>query len=208
MTDNRQHSTPPRQRRVIASAAAKLIAESGISDYEKAKRKAALSLGLTERGWLPENSEVDTELRSYQQLFQSEEQTERICYLRRIAVYIMTIMQEFHPYLTGSVLDGSACRHAEIDIQLFTDSAKDVEIFLLNKQIDYQHENPRTDRAEAVFAIRNGEVRANLIVYPSNFERISFKTRNGQTRPRAKVEAVIALLKANESNAVDSAQIP
>ena len=38
-------------------------------------------------------------------------------------------MQKFNPYLTGSVLDGTAGRYAEIDIQLFTDSAKDVEIF-------------------------------------------------------------------------------
>ena len=106
----------------------------------------------------------------------------------------MVILQQFNPYLTGSVLDGSATRYAEIDIQLFTDSAKDVEIFLLNRQIAFTHSTPRTDRAEAVLSIDGEEATANLIVYPSKLERTQFKNRNGRTRPRAKIEAVNRLL--------------
>ena len=79
---------------------------------------------------------------------------------------MMVIVQRFNPYLTGSVLDGTAVRYADIDIQLFTDSAKEVEIFLLNQHIDYEHSTPRSDRAEAVLSIQSGESVVNLIVYP------------------------------------------
>ena len=194
MAQNSDRPELPRQRRLIANAAAKLIAEGGLADYERAKRKAAHNLGFSENTGLPENAEVEEELRTHQRLFQSEEQARIVQYLRRKAVDIMGILRQFTLYLTGSVLDGSAGRYAEIDIQLFTDSVKDVEIFLLNRQIDYQYDTPRTERAEAVFVISDGEVTANLVVYPSKYERISFKTREGRTRPRARVETVAALL--------------
>ncbi len=198
MVQDSDHPEPPRQRRLIANAAAKLIAENGLSDYEKAKRKAAHNLGFSENTWLPENAEIDEELRTHHRLFQSEEHAKTIQYLRRKALDIMGILQQFSPYLTGSVLDGSAGRYTEIDIQLFTDSAKDVEIFLLNRQMNYRHDTPRTERAEAVFVIDDKDVTTNLIVYPLKFERISFKTRDGRTRPRAREETVAALLEIED----------
>lgn len=194
-----EHPGSTQQRARIASAAARLIAENGISDYEQAKRKAAHSLGLPENTQLPENTEIEAELRIYHRLFQGEEQTTRIYYLRQKACEIMSIMQRFNPYLTGSVLDGSAGRYAEIDIQLFTDSAKDVEIFLLNQRIDYEHSVPRTDRAEAVLTIHSEEAVANLIAYPAKLERVSFKSRDGRIRQRVRLDAVIKLLDAARS---------
>lgn len=191
------HSNNPQQRALIASTAARLIAESGISDYSQAKRKAVHSLGLPENTQLPENSEVEAELRIYQRLFQDDEQNARITQLRQKASEIMAIMQRFNPYLTGSVLDGTASRFAEIDIQLFTDSAKDVEIFLLNQHIDYEHSTPRSERAEAVLTIHDEDAVANLIVYPPHDERVTFKTRDGRIRPRARLEAVNKLLAKN-----------
>jgi len=193
------HPNNTQQRALIASAAARLIAEDGIADYTLAKRKAANSLGLTEGIQLPENAEVEAELRIYQRLFQDEEQTARIDHLRRIASEIMLIMQRFNPYLTGSVLDGSAGRYAEIDIQLFTDSAKDVEIFLLNQKMDYEHSVPRSDRAEAVLTIHSEDAIANLIVYPTDEERVTFRTRDGRVRQRARLDAVNKLLPASHN---------
>ncbi len=52
------------------------------------------------------------------------------------------LLAVFHPYLTGSVLDGTAGRFSMIDILLYPDSDKDVEIFLLNQGIAYEHMRP------------------------------------------------------------------
>jgi hypothetical protein len=145
---------------------------------------------------LPENAEVESELRLYQRLFQDGEQGERIDNLRQKARKIMGIVQRFNPYLTGSVLDGSAGRYAEIDIQLFTDSAKDVEIFMLNQRIEFTHSVPRSERAEAVLTLDDGDTVTNLIIYPAHEERIVFKTRDGRVRQHARLDAVIKLIDA------------
>ena len=196
MTRPTDHRNTAQRRTQIANAAARLIAEHGLADYAQAKRKAARSLGLPDSTPLPENAEVDSELRSYQRLFQNDEQSERIAHLRRKAVEMMAIVERFNAHLTGPVLDGSAGRYAEIDIQLFTDSAKDVEIFLLNQHLDFAHSVPRTDRAEAVLTIDDDDAVINLIVYPAHQERVSFKTRDGRIRPHARRDAVLKLIDA------------
>lgn len=192
----RRHDTSnaTQQKTLIASTAARLIAESGISDYSLAKRKALHALGLPEGTHLPENAEVEAELRTYQRLFHGEEHADRIDQLRRKARVIMELVHKFNPYLTGSVLDGTAGRYAEIDIQLFTDSAKDVEIFLLNQRIDFEHSAPRSDRAEAVLTLNDNVAAINLIVYPRFEERIVFKTRDGRVRQRVRLDALRELL--------------
>ncbi len=183
-----------RTRASICDAAARLIAEEGISDYSQAKRKALRQLGLPDSTPLPSNAELEAALREWQSVFQDEEQIERIEHLRRKAAELMEILQEFRPYLTGSVLDGTAGRYAEIDLQLFADSAKEVEIFLLNRGIPYEHATPRNDRAEAVLVVESDDAVANLVVYPTLDERISPKGRDGRPRERARLAAVQSLL--------------
>lgn len=186
-----------RTRASICDTAARLIAEEGISDYSQAKRKALRQLGLPESTPLPSNAEVEAALREWQAVFQDEEQIERVAHLRRKAAELMEILQEFRPYLTGSVLDGTAGRYAEIDLQLFADSAKEIEIFLLNRGVPYSHATPRNDRAEAVLVVESEDAVANLVVYPTLDERISPKGRDGRPRARARLTAVKALLATN-----------
>jgi len=200
MTRPENHPNNAQQRLLIASTAARLIAESGISDFAAAKRKAVHTLGLPENTRLPENAEVEAELRVFQRLFQDDEHALRIDHLRQKAVEIMTLTQRFNPYLTGSVLEGTAGRYAEIDIQLFTDSAKDVEIFFLNQRIDYEHSTPRSDRAEAVLTLQSDDDVTNLIIYPPKEERVAFKTRDGRIRQRMRLDALKKLLATRAEN--------
>lgn len=179
-----------RTRSSICSTAARLIAEEGMTDYTQAKRKAIRHLGLPDSTPLPTNTELDDALREWQAVFQDDEQRERIDHLRRKAIELMAIFDEFRPYLTGSVLEGTAGRFAEIDLQLFADSAKEVEIFLLNKGIPYTHATPRNDRAEAVLVVDAEDAIANLVIYPTLDERISPKNRDGSPRERARIGAV------------------
>ena len=183
-----------RTRAEICTTAARLIAEDGMRDYTLAKRKALRHLGLPETTPLPTNAEIDAALRTWQNIFQDDEQIERIRQLRRKAIELMDILQEYRPYLTGSVLDGTAGRYAEIDLQLFADSAKEVEIFLLNQGIPYSHATPRNDRAEAVLVVESDDAIANLVIYPPLDERILPKSRDGRPRERARADAVRKLV--------------
>lgn len=186
------HSTTLRAE--VAHAAARLMAEDGINDYGQAKRKALKQLGLPATHPLPPNVEVEEALRAYQSLYQEEEQATWLRQRREMAVVLMRLLAPFNPYLTGSVLDGTAGRHSSIDLLLFADSAKDVEIFLLNEGISFEHGVRRNERAEAVFVVEDDLCVANLIVFPLQEERVVAKTHDGRTRERARLEAVEALL--------------
>lgn len=178
----------------IASAAARLMAEDGIGDYGQAKRKAAKGLGATNSEALPSNEEVEAELRAYQALFQDGEQTERLRELRQAALEAMEFLQDFRPYLTGAVLDGTAGRYAEIEIELFADSAKDVEIFLLSSNISYEPADNRQqgpDAPEARLRMEWDDATILLSIYPFQAER---RQRREPRQGRAKASAVAALL--------------
>jgi hypothetical protein len=187
-------------KRSIASAAARLIAEEGLSDFGLAQRKALRVLGLPENTPLPAHSMIDAELRLYQRLFQGDTHTERLAVQREKARELLIHLEKFNPYLTGAVLDGSAGPSAGIDIQLFTDSAKHVEIFLLNARIDFRHSAPRTNRAEAVLSFVSDGIDVNLIVYHSHLERSVFRTRDGRIRQRVKLGGLEKIIRVEEEN--------
>ncbi len=193
----------PRQkgmRAAIAAAAARIMAESGIDNFALAKRKAARQLGATEKQALPGNEEIETELRVYLDLYQADEHPDRIRELRRIALSMMRELEEFSPYLTGPVLKGIAGPYADIELQLFPDSGKDVEIFLLNRNISFSSTEARRysgDRARAVAILELDweEAPVRLSVFDSRDERIALKTTQvGRVMDRAGIPEVSALV--------------
>ena len=126
-------------QRQIDVAAALLIAEEGAS-YETAKRNAARTILGNARinsEILPNNEAIENELRRYNRLFLSKKQPARLQHLRLLALQLLKKLQPFCPYITGAVLNGTAGEYSSIHIQLFTDNAKDVELFLLNENIRF-----------------------------------------------------------------------
>ncbi len=141
----------------IAAAAARLMAEDGIEDFALAKRKAARQLGASDGAALPDNEEVEAQLHAYQDLYHGEEQKARIESLRSRALEVMRNLERFRPYLVGSVLHGTAGRYGEIEIQLFVEDSKAVELFLLNRGVAYDVSDLRShvgDRLRAVPVLR------------------------------------------------------
>ena len=189
----RQRSST-RARAAVASAAARLMAEEGISDYDQAKRKAVRQLGLPENTEFPDNADVDVELHAYRRLYQDDEHVKMIAAMRHTALELLQLLDQFHPYLTGSVLEGNAGEYSNIDILLFADSAKEVEIFLLNRGISVGHAETRNERVEAVLVMQTDTVDANLIILPPQLERVSLKYRDGRQRDRIRAPALRALI--------------
>ena len=191
-------------RREIACTAARMMAEEGIDSYGQAKRKAARALGALDAEALPTNDEIEQELRAYQALYQAEEQPARLRELRQAALEAMQLLAEFRPCLIGPVLDGTAGRYAEIDLELFADCGKDVEIFLLAHGIPYRVVAPRRQRPEAPETIlqmeRGDGVAINLAIHPLIAERHSRRNpHTGRQSGRARAEVVAALLAASGS---------
>lgn len=180
-------------RREIAALAARMMAEDGISDFGFAKRKAARQLGARDTDALPNNAEIEAELRAWQALYQDDEQAERLFEMRSAAVGVMRLLADFRPYLTGGALDGTAGRYSELEIELYPESAKEVEIFFLNQNLAYEHREPRRpapNAPEAILAFDWDEVPVRLSIYDAGAER---NGRRGQERARlTQVEALLA----------------
>src|SRR5579864_110218 len=135
----KSHFNPQRVREEIAIAAARMIAEDGL-DYATAKRKAARQVVGESRvagEWLPDNDQIEEEIREYQSLFQGDSQPHVLRRLREVALDWMQRLAPFNPYLTGAVLGGTAGEHSDVHLQAFCDNPRKVAIYLLNANIPY-----------------------------------------------------------------------
>ena len=138
-------------RTELAATAARLIAEEGC-DYRQAKRRAlqeVVGSGADGRGVLPDNAEIEYELRRHLSLFAADTHPALLAGLRRTAAFVMEQLDAFRPYLVGAVLNGTATEHSDIELHLFTDSAKDVEVALMDAGIDFEAEAGDANRRPA-----------------------------------------------------------
>lgn len=190
----------------IAATAARMIAQDG-ADYATAKAKAARQVLGVDRpapNYLPDNFQVEDEVRRYQALFQGPALAARLLRKRRAALEAMEHLAEFNPYLTGSVLSGTAGEHDDIHLQLFADSAKEVEIWLLNRNVDLDiSETPhfkggRHDPVETVsFQWQKETVHAEL--YDLNDLRGALKPRADGRLQRVDMAGLRALMTTDET---------
>lgn len=187
-------------RRLIAQHAARMMAEEGLSDYARAKRKAARQLGSEDDRCLPSNAEVEQELRLHNEIFHSAAQPQLLHQLRSEALDVMRLLERFNPHLSGSVLDGTAGRYAETEIHLFVDSLKDVELFLLKHNILYQmDEKPYRIGSEKrrlpVFVLEGPHGVIRLLVFATDDLRVLPKApSHGNIPARAGAASVAALI--------------
>lgn len=161
-------------REQLAHQAARLMAEGGITDHALAKRKAARQLGASDTQHLPSNDEVDAALHSYRALYQHGNHPVILRQLREEALAAMHPLKSFHPYLTGSVLSGTAGIHSDINLMLFSDDAKAVLLFLLKHNLEFEDGEWKVrigGREETVPSYTlTGEsgVQTHIIVMPEN----------------------------------------
>lgn len=174
-------------RRRIAHAAARILAEDGSLDYGSAKRKAARQLGAPDSNNLPDNQQVEEALRSYQAIYQADETRAHLAFLRQVAVEYMERLAAFDPHLTGPVLNGTAGKHARIDLQLFTDQHKDVEFLLMSLPSPYHAGDFRAadapKRIYPRFVIDDPRASIDLVVYPAA-ELRNMKRQQADGSPR------------------------
>jgi len=191
-------------RAEIAIAAARMIAEDGV-DYGTAKRKAAKQIvgnNKVRGDVLPDNAMLEDEVRLYNELFFGDTQPARLLHLRNLAVRIMAELMPFQPHLTGAVLNGTAGEHSDIRLQLFSESPKDVEIYLLNKRIDFEvsessHFKGRSEPVETLSFIWQQEG-VHLALYETDDLRGAVKKSASGRQERADIEFVRALILESE----------
>ncbi len=189
-------------REQLAHQAAKLMAESGITDHAYAKRKAAKQLGASDTQHLPSNEEIDIALHSFRSLYQHASHPENLRQLREQALTTMRLFDEFHPYLTGSVLSGTAGEYSDINLVLFSDDEKAVLLFLLKHKIDFADGEwkarlgGRDETVPSYTLTDESGAQTHLVLLPENARY------NGSRKPgtHADIAAVEALIETGLRN--------
>jgi hypothetical protein len=190
---------PNMMRSLIAARAARLMAEDGIADFSLAKRKAARQLGAPSTQALPNNDEVEAELRAYRGLYQQREHAEVLLALRQKALEAMRFFQKFEPYLTGAVLTGSAGEFSTVNVELYAANEKEFELFLLERRIKFeivQESGARAGRGrpDCVLQIDWNGVPFELALYEPDAIRGALRSAGGAGTERANLAAVERLL--------------
>ena len=185
-------------REQLAHQAAKLMAEDGITDHAHAKRKAARQLGAADTQHMPSNQEIDEALHSYRVLYQHDSHPGILHQLREEALTTMRLLVEFHPYLIGSVLSGTAGELSDINLMLFSDDAKAMLLFLLQHKIDFDdgdwkvRVNGHEEIVPSYTLTSESGTQTHIIVLPENARHSG--SRHPETH--ADITAVEALLAA------------
>ncbi|MEY5029102.1 MAG: hypothetical protein RLZ63_1417 [Pseudomonadota bacterium] len=189
----------------IAAVAARLVVEDGLR-FGPAKTHALRQLGLPGRTALPSNDELEDAVREHLELFHADRHAEHLRQLRQLALRWMQRLQAFDPYLTGAVWLGYASQLSDVDLDLYVDDTKSVEIELINQGVAYDAGQMDVGRREPVSVLhvmdRVQGWTHGVSVYMRVHDRGAMRGAllpDGKGRtPRGNAMAVQALLDAQE----------
>ena len=162
------------------------------------------ALGLPPRTPLPNNEQVEAQVREHIELFCADSQPQELLALRKHALVWMTRLTEFRPYLGGAVWHGTATRLSDIYLQLFCDDAKSCEIELINKGVAFEARSVNGLHGEPVEALSihsfcdelGEEIGVHLLVNDFDDVRGALKQDAQGRSPRGDFEAVKRLIEA------------
>jgi len=128
--------------------------------------------------------------------------------MREVALDWMQRLAMFNPYLTGAVLNGTAGEHSDIHLQCFCDNPKEVAIYLLNANVQYDVSETRHFAGRGyveTLSFLNRPTRAeepvgiHIALYDANDLRGAVRADGRGKLARANTAAVRALLEGPET---------
>ena len=134
----RRNNGTERARQVVAQEAARIIVNHGVRDFRVAKQKAAERLGVSARGSLPGNAEIEAAVAEHLQIFGGDAHEDRLRLMRVAALSAMELLAAFTPRLVGPVLTGTADDNSAVNLHLFADSPELVAMELEAMGVTYR----------------------------------------------------------------------
>lgn len=193
-----------RARRVVAQEAARIIVEQGVQDYRLAKNKAAERLGMSDRGSLPRNGEIEEAVAEHLLIFRPESHSDLLQSMRCAALSAMQMLADFSPRLVGPVLAGTAGEHSAINLHVFSDSAEQIAFHLHDGGIAYKpferRYKSRRGRTEtyAAFSFMHGNAAIEATVFPfDGIRQAPISPVDGKPMRRADVGKVQKMLETS-----------
>ena len=190
-----------RARQMLAQEAARIIVDQGIQDFRTAKTKAAERLGMSDRGSLPGNSEIERAVSEHLRIFGRESHSDLLRTLREAAISAMERLSIFTPRLVGPVLNGTAAANSPINLHVFADDSETVAMTLQAQNISYRsferRLKSRRNQSQTFAAFRFDHANAHIeaTVFPVNgMRQAPISPVDGRPMRRADRNAVIGLL--------------
>ncbi|MGD8206719.1 MAG: hypothetical protein PVH47_01445 [Thiohalocapsa sp.] len=146
-------------------------------EIARARRKAAVRLGIDDKRCWPDNETIQQALIQQQRLFHAEEQTRVLNDLRRQALAAMRELAAFEPRLVGPAAEGTATREQGLRLLLFADSPEEVALALMERGIPWQQSDDlfqyagRSAETHPVFGFMAGDLPIRLVVLPKQARR-------------------------------------
>ena len=155
-------------RAAIGAAAARFIVDGTARDFESAKRKAALQLGVEGTQHLPDTAQLQAAVADHEALFEGGRHDSRLRELRVAALAAMQALAEFAPRLSGPVLDGTACGYSGVSLHLFNEEVEAVTRFLLGRGIAF-------DLSHKAFRFAAGSTSVEMPMFEVSMSGIEFE---------------------------------
>lgn len=165
------------QRQRLAYESARILSEQGGTEFDRARRKAADRLGISDKRCWPDNEEIQQALLQQQRLFHADEQQRALSTLRRQALSAMREFAAFEPRLVGPILAGTANPEHGLELLLFADSPEAVAFELLDRGIRWQQRDEQfryaggEQQTHPVFSFMAGELPVHLVLLPPQARR-------------------------------------
>ena len=188
------------QRILVAQEAARIMHETGLTDFRTAKSKAAENLGLMDQGALPSNHEIAAAVAEHGRIFFAEEQDWRLNLQRETALYLMHKLRSFKPRLVGGVLSGQVSAHSQIELHLYSDTSENVGMWLDAHGVVYQTKSRRhiiqKGRPEVFpgYQFNEEDCLVNTTVFPERRPHAPLCPVNGKPMERAGIRDLEQLL--------------
>lgn len=165
------------QRQRLAYEAARIMADEGAADFERARRKAAERIGHSDRRCWPSNEEIQDALLAHRRLFYGDRQVRELEHLRRQALAAMRKFAPFRPRLVGPALTGTGDAAQGVRLFLFASRPEDVVFALIDQGIPWEEREISlryaggVRRVHPVFGFVAGETPFALVVLPPEAQR-------------------------------------
>ncbi|NCA88404.1 MAG: hypothetical protein EOM92_05650 [Gammaproteobacteria bacterium] len=160
------------QRCWLAAEAARLMAEQGIAEPERARRKVAERAGITDKRHWPSNEEIQEALLAYRRLFWRPDQAAAVDKQRQQALAAMRHFHRFRPRLTGTLATDYPDPSQPVRLLLGAETVDEVVVELLNQGIRWRERQEARRFADGsrgflpILSFMAGDTQIELLVLP------------------------------------------
>jgi predicted nucleotidyltransferase len=194
-----------KSRKRVALEAARFLADGVETEYLHAKERAISALGLSSQTRLPSNRKIkDCVGLITREELGTQEVERRLTEMRAIAVEIMALLEDFDPFLIGSVLTGAISRNSDIDLHAYCDEVEILTNLLEDfgfEDLDVEHvENRKGHFVHIKWSEKSYPV--EITVYPWSWrETVFYSSVTGKPMRRATLESLVKLTKTGPRRA-------